>query len=138
MRALILVLLLAGCAGSPTGPLYHSQAQTIIYHHHEAFGNAASIDLNINGKQCTLHNDGFAVLPVGAIVTATMFARPGASVYKLTNAKYIRVEVDMRKQEWLAASWIGGEAAEATSDHSGPVRFSITNEPIYNLHQDCL
>lgn len=144
MRALILLMLLTACSGA-TGPSYTSapDGSVLIYHHHESSGVGRTLPLEINGHACDLHNDGFIIVSSDKVyITAAMFGRPGTSDITIPPHKetvYVRAEVDMTKQWLLGFSFVGAFAGEASSDHKGPVIFTLTKEPqISTLHQDCI
>lgn len=145
MRALILLLLLAGC-GQANGPQYSGEKGIIVYtdyaKHGGLYSRNGTWEVKAHGMICDLHDKAFFIIPSGPTeITATNLGS-GISRISVNDNKphYIRIDVNVYKS---MLSGLGVVPALLATHDDGPYIFtdipkSQAIQELQGLHRDCL
>lgn len=150
MRALVLILLLTGCATTASGPMFSEQKtpSIVIYTDYSKkawFGNgrAGTWDVNVDGMTCKLHDKSFFVIPAGkTTITSEDDFVAGTTKYEIKDniPHYIRLDIDHAKMHMGSFGLIG---LATIHDSNGMYIFEDVSreralKELNGLHQDCV
>lgn len=143
MRYLLMILVLAACAGTPSGKAFEDSkiprskdATIVIYRPARAYSDSGLAHINANGFECKLRNAGWFYLNDmkgnislnatgwGEVGTSRMIlqAEPGKTYFAKLVAK------EERMTAAIFAGYAGILIDEAVSDVGGPFRWFLVEE----------